>query len=70
MEGGLRSRIHLLRGVTHAGRGRRKEFPGLLHPPFRGYRLRRIKYGCSAIATDIAAIALRPYIDVAFEATL
>ena len=51
-------------------RARRKEFPGLFHPPFRGYRLCRIKYGCNAIATDIAAIALRPYIDVAFEAIL
>ena len=39
-------------------------------PPFRGYCPCRIEYGRNAIATDIADIALRPYIDVAFEAIL
>ena len=66
----LRSRIHLLQGITRAERRQAQGVPGLFHPPFRGYCLCRIEYGRNAIATDIADIALRPYIDVAFEAIL
>ena len=58
-----------MRGVLPCGKGaRRRSRP--FYPPFRGYRPCRIEYGPNAIATDIADIALGPYIDVAFEAIL
>ncbi len=57
-------------GVSRAGRVRVARSPGPFYPPFRGYCPCHIEYGRNAIATDIADIALRPYIDVAFEAIL
>jgi len=56
----------LPRGTSQGARRRSRPF----YPPFRGYYLFRIEYGRNAIATDIADIDLRPYIDVAFEAIL
>jgi hypothetical protein len=59
----------LCEGFSRAGKVQ-GDIPGLSITPFRGYRPCRIEYGPNAIATDIADIALRPYIDVAFEAIL
>jgi hypothetical protein len=56
----------LPRGTSQGARRPSRPF----YPPFRGYRPCRIEYGRNAIATDIADIDLRPYIDVAFEAIL